>query len=569
MKLNLTLFREEIDSFEGCLRGTTGNRTYQSSKSTKKLVDADHKIYFLKTEARPPKWLKFIESYVSSKETEHLSNHTSSALILLKVTTHEGPRFFGMSAGFGHHFINKDNIELNFGLITALNSVDPAKIRTVDSKKLGVQTLQKREASNLETKLGEFGFEFDSEILHIVSGTCIDDTLGARIGGSDSLNLHTRLTFEELPEKCATLFKRYRSDAYKQAFSFIDHVKQEKNSRIKQLLDEQLLDALNNRRSTSHISVAYPDQIDYNECVSYLISGKGRSSIVDEVTLQRIYDYVGQEKLTTDDLKKIRIFGLDDLDSKSKRTEIEPLYAYLTHEAELNGKRYILSNRRWYEVNSDYLEELNRDLKLSVQLSKTPALPPWRRTQNEKLVWVHDEGDYNKECSTNPDFLLLDRKLYSFGAGRGRSKVEVADLFHLASAKLLCVKKLSSSATLNHLLAQATVSAELFSDMEEYRERFLSSVAKHWKIPKPDRDFIHNLKFVYVIGTEKSNPLLEQLPVFSKVMLMKHIRLLQRARFGVELTQVLMTEDHAQPIAVTSPPKQAPAKKAPRRRAKP
>lgn len=569
MKLNLTLFREEIDSFEGCLRGTTGKRAYQPSKSTKKLVDADHRIYFLKTEARPPKWLKFIESYVSSKETEHLSNHTSSALVLLKITTDEGPRFFGMSAGFGHHFINKDNIELNFGLITALNSVDPTKLRTVDSKKLGVQTLQKREASNLETKLGEFGFEFDSEILHIVSGSCVDETLGARIGGSDSLTLHTKLDFEELPAKCVALFKRYRSDSYKQAFSFIDHVKLEKSSRIKQQLEEQMLDALNKRRSSPHVSVAYPDQIDYKDCVSYLVFGKGGSSIVDEITLQRIYDYIGNEKLTIDDLKKIRIYGLDDLDSKSQHTDIEPLYAYLTYEAELNGRRYILSNRRWYEVDSDYLEALNRDLKQSVQFSKTPVLPPWHKTQNEKKVWVHDEGDYNKACSANHDFLLLDRKLYSFGAGRGRSKVEVADLFHMASSKLLCVKKLSSSATLNHLLAQATVSAELFSDMEEYRERFLSSVASHWGIPKPDRNFIHNLKFVYVIGTEKTVPLLDLLPVFSKVMLMKHIRLLQRARFGVELAQVLMTEDHAQPAAVLPVPKQPPVKTPKLRRAHP
>ncbi|RKG52033.1 hypothetical protein D7X30_35010 [Corallococcus sp. AB011P] len=560
MKLNLTLFREEIDSFEGCLRGTAGNRAYQPSKSTKKLLDADHKIYFVKTEPRPPKWLKFIESYVSTKETEHLSNHTASALVLLKVTTHEGPRFFGMSAGFGHLFINKDNIELNFGLITALNSVDPTKLRTIDSKKLGVQTLQKREASNLETKLGEFGFEFDSEILHIVSGTCIDETLGARIGGSDSLNLHTKLDFEELPAKCATLFKRYRSDSYKQAFSFIDHVKLEKSSRIKQQLDDQMLDVLNKRRSAPHVSVAYPDQIDYNECVSYLISGKGGSSIVDEITLQRIYDYIGKETLTIDDLKKIKIFGLSDLDRNSRRTEIEPLYAYLTHEAKLGDRRYILSNRRWYEVDRDYLEKLDRDLKEYVRFSSTPILPPWRLSQNKKGVWVHDEGDYNKACGADKNFLLLDRKLYSFGTGHGGSRVEVADLFHRPSSKLLCVKKLSSSATLNHLLAQATVSAELFSDMEQYRERFLASVATHWGIAKPAQDFIRTLKFVYAIGTQETVPLLDLLPVFSKVMLMKHIRLLQRARFDVELAQVLMTNDQAQPATAPPAPKQATAK---------
>ncbi|MGE6758039.1 DUF6119 family protein, partial [Corallococcus interemptor] len=241
MKLNLTLFREEIDSFERCLRDPTEKRRYTPAKSEKKLTGADHEIYIVKTEPQAPKWLPFIKSYLSTEETSHLSNHVASALILLKVTTDEGPRFFGVSMGFGHHIINKDNIELNFGLITTLNSVDPAKLRTVDSKKIGVQTLQRREASNLETKLGEFGFEFDSEILNIISGTCIDEKLGGRIGGADSLNLHTELKFEGLPAKCNAVFKRYRSDHYKEGFAFIDHVRLEKSNRTKEVTVHRLM----------------------------------------------------------------------------------------------------------------------------------------------------------------------------------------------------------------------------------------------------------------------------------------------------------------------------------------
>ncbi|RKH39244.1 hypothetical protein D7X12_24135 [Corallococcus sicarius] len=156
MKLNITLFNAETKSFEQCLREPARNRRFLPTKSKKKLPDAEHEIYLVKTEPQPPKWLPFIKNYIAKDEDEHLSNHTASALILLKVKTDEGLRYFGMSAGFGHHVINKDNVELNFGLITTLNSVDPLKLRTVDSKKIGIQTLQKREASNLETKLGEF-----------------------------------------------------------------------------------------------------------------------------------------------------------------------------------------------------------------------------------------------------------------------------------------------------------------------------------------------------------------------------------------------------------------------------
>ncbi|RKH39243.1 hypothetical protein D7X12_24130 [Corallococcus sicarius] len=398
-------------------------------------------------------------------------------------------------------------------------------------------------------------------MLHIISGTCIDDSLGTRIGGSDSLSLNATLDFEELPAKCTALFKRFRGTQYKESFSFIDHIKIEKNTRIKNQLDEQVLDALNKRKNTTQLSVAYPDQIEYEKCVSYLISGKGGAVVHDQVSLDSIYNYIGSETLALDDLKKIKIVGFDDLAKESRCTSSEPLYAYLTFETELNNRKYILSNRRWYEIDGDYIDTLNRDLALQVKFCKDPVLKPWLKTKNSKGKWVHDEGDYNLACSSDQDFLLLDKKLFSFGAGRGRSKVEIADLFHRPSAKLLCVKRLSASATLSHLFSQATVSAELFCDMTEYGDKFLSTIAKHWKEPEQDHSYIKTLKFVYAIGTDRTEPLLELLPIFSKVMLMKHIRMLQRTRFDVELTKVTMSPDQT-PAPAAHAPKRRSAKPA-------
>ncbi|MGE6761174.1 DUF6119 family protein, partial [Corallococcus interemptor] len=329
----------------------------------------------------------------------------------------------------------------------------------------------------------------------------------------------------------------------------------------KELLDELVLDALNKRKSTTHISIAYPDQIDYNECVSFSISGKGRSKVVEQITLESVYEYLGDQPLELGDLKRIKLVGLDDVTAKSRRTASEPLYAYLTFETELNGKKYILSNRRWYEVDSDYIDRLNRDLKQHIRFCTDPILKPWLKTQNKKRKWVHDEGEYNLASSADPNFLLLDKKLFTFGPSRGRSKVEVADLFHRPSAKLFCIKKLSASATLSHLFSQATVSAELFCDMEEYGDRFLGTIAKHWSAPKESRDYLKTLKFVYAIGTERPEPLLDLLPIFSKVMLMKHIRLLQRTRFEVELAKIAMTPDRATSVPVGPAPKRvAPVK---------
>jgi uncharacterized protein (TIGR04141 family) len=456
-------------------------------------------------------------------------------VILLKLIAQDGIRFFAVSHGFGFHIINKERIESNFGLITTLNSIDPARIKSIDTRSLGVQTIQKREASNLFTDLGEFAFAFDSEILQIISGACNDRALGTKLSGSDNLNLSADLVFEELPEKCLAVYDRYKLDSYKAKFDFVDHIRHEKDPSILDILDQQLVDAINSRQDDLKISVVYPDQIDYEKSSVFRFSGRRRSrshsNEVSDVTLSAVYKHLDSENIDLERLKdKIKVIGIDPT-TDEPCTPSESLYSYFVFETIFRDKRYVLSNKKWYYIDQDYLIRLNRDLQQHVQQMTSPTLKLWPPT-------LKSEGEYNKLYSIESDYLWLDTDSSFSGAGYSYSKVEVADFYHFPSNKLFFVKKLNRSATLSHLFSQATISADLFRESLEYQDFFLKKLKCKWPTQQFDNTTIQSLTFVYTIGSSRSEDLVESLPVFSKINLLKHLKLLKKLNFPVELAKV-------------------------------
>jgi len=295
-----------------------------------------------------------------------------------------------------------------------------------------------------------------------------------------------------------------------------------------------LVSAINARQKDLKISVVYPDQIDYEKSGTFKFSGLRKPKDFEggeapDVTLTEVYGYLENEQIDLSRLKeRIKIVGLDP-SSDELCTPQEPLYSYLVFETEWQGKRYILSNKKWYCVDKDYLARVEKDLQEHVQLLGTPTLKVWPRTANEEI--------YNALYQNEPDYLCLDKQMF-IGAGYGRSKIEVADIFHEPTKKLLFVKKLNRSATLSHLFSQATISADLFKESSEYRDKFLTRLRQKWPHKIFDEDYLKSLCFVYTVGTSRQEPLVDIFPVFSKINLLKHLKILRKLSYGIELAKV-------------------------------
>lgn len=543
MKLNITLYKHCVTQFEQCIREGSHIEPIGSGQSSD---GTPYRIYYIKQESSP-QWRGIIAPHVEKDKLNDDKCVIPGALVLLQVDTSEGSRFFGVTYGSGHNLLERDQIELDFGLKTTMSAADPMRLNFFDSRNVGGRTRQKRVASNYNATLGGLDFDFDTDIPRMIGGHCDSAVLGNRIDGADSLHLTVKkkdLSFDGLAAKCTDLFNRYRSNAHQQRFDFID-IASERDKNTVGRLEAALWVALDDEQDHEHLALVCPDQIEERECTMYRMSGLGTVEEMDEPpTLKVLYDYLRRAKnnhgLGPDCLKKVRIVGYNE--DGRRRTPNHPLAAYIEFDTVLDGKRYVLSNQKWFHVDDCYLRRVETRIAQIRQCSM-PAILSWPQMLHRGVL-MHHEEEYNMLYAADPEFLVLDRGNFrAFGNSRGQSQVEFADLYHRPTNTLFCVKRWRKSATMSHLLPQASVSAALLRDMPEYRDELFEQIKRHWPHENHPLDalaLLTGMRFVYCIATDNPSRTLDTLPVFSKVNMLKHVQLIEGRGFTVEVAWVPM-----------------------------
>ena len=358
------------------------------------------------------------------------------------------------------------------------------------------------------------------------------------------MHLTSDVILKEIAPKLATIFDVYKSDKYKSAFHELDYIQPERDVATVEKLNQELVAAINRRASDLKLSMAYPDQIDYSNCDYFKIRVPGiprNQKIVSYVGIPVLYQILDLSKkpVTIEELKLHKIVGFSG--AHEPLTGGDSIFSYLVFETdEINGHKYVLSNRNWYRINADFIKQTDADLlHIIPNFSNTPPLKPWSKIKNSKGQDSYDEGQYNSLYKGNNGFLYLDKQWFqSFGKGNKKSRTEIADLFHFDTNKLICIKKGREAASLSALWAQGSVSAELFQGLPAYRDEFLKRVRAQWSASSGTitNELIKSLTFCFAIGTEQTYPnIVSLLPVFSRINLLRHARLLEKMNFKVEV----------------------------------
>lgn len=523
MKLTFYLFNESVRRFEDAVirEKFVGDESFQEVE-IKSELSFEARLYFQQNRPTTPKWLGFFLPHCDISE-EEVQNRTNSMLMLAKAKD----RIFGITAGFGFTAINRNKLEMGFGLRVTLNEVDPAKLKLVDSRKIDTTTRQKRVLFNHDSPLSDFEFDLDEDMLNLISGHPSDATLGRKLSGSDSLSLTGDFDFIGIGKKCEDLLASFEKQVYKANFGFIDHMRVVKD---KDLIAElhRRLEAAVRKRSRDKIMLAYPELDNWGQIERFKISYKKESHGCEEVNLSALYSLLKEADLDQGDLDAVSIVGLDH-DNKAV-TKRHSAYDYFVMEVDHMGKRYILSLRQWFELAKDYVEEVEKYVDAVEEITDPDFLPPMKVGQRE--------DDYNeKAAAAKPGaMVLLDCKNFSM---KGRSRVEVCDLL-TQDCEFISVKKYNGSQTLSHLFSQNYVSSALLHDYPEYREFIIDQCPKGWKLPiqkmgRPDGD---KITFVYAVATDRKSKLVASLPFFSKVNLRQAKKNIERLGYKVRLYKI-------------------------------
>lgn len=517
MKLTFYLFNDSVTEFEQAIVSTKfeGYDAFQELK-LKKELPFHARAYFQKNKPTTPKWLSFLLEHFDINP-EDISNATNSFLLLVKIQD----RILAITTGFGFTAIDRNRLEMGFGLRVALNEIDSKKIKEVNVRKIDTTTKQKRVLLNRDSPLHDFDFDVDEDLLNLIAGQPRNGHLARKLIGSDSLSITGDLNIIDLGKKCEALLQAFLKTDYRNDFAFIDHLRIVKDQNLKQELETKLINGLV-QRQTEKLMLAYPDIDNLNQIEQFKFIYQGEAYYAEEADLQAVYDFLDSSNFGNIDPKKLGIIGLDH--NQNALTKGFSLYDYIVFETDHKGKRYILTLSRWFELAGDYVQQVEMELNSIEEITDPNFLPFIRRGQKE--------DDYNANAK---GFVLLDKKNYPAG---GYSRIEVADLLS-PQGEFICVKKYNGSSTLSHLFSQGFVSATLFNDQKAYRDFILSKCPSNWPIlfnaNDPDKS---KITFIFAIASETSGTLTEALPFFSKINLRQARKSIERLGFKVALYKI-------------------------------
>jgi len=472
-----------------------------------------------------PRWVQLLRPFLTSSVRQARAASVSAVLIIAYEK-----RLFAVTFGHGKGLLRKSSWIRDFGLKVTLNRVDPAKLRSIDTKTYEDIVVSTRKQTSRSSTLGSFELDVARDLLRAVTGVATDTTFFERVAGADSITLTTKLAFRDFGDLLDELLVAYRDDTYKKSFGWIDNIK-EVDLDVKLNLDARVVSALQNGK-IENMHLAPADIVEWSDIRGFNYTTGKKSISYPELELTDYLEVLGKDRAATsiDQLKRhnVRVrFGDSEL-----FVDQWSVYECLVWDTELNGKKYVLFDGRWFEVDKTYAKTVEEYVS---GLSASKVVLP------DSQLGITEET-YNASVAENApaQFVLFDRQ--PIRAARATTSIEFCDLLS-SSGQLIHVKKRSSSATLSHLFSQGSVSADVFLQDASARTAIRSKLKKLKKrtfialIPAK-RPVASKHEVIYAVLAKNSSNWPPALPFFSAVNLMHHAGRIQNLGFKVSLHHV-------------------------------
>ena len=486
----------------------------------------DGQLFIKKTPPSPPKWAGLFKDYL---DLNTLEVPGVSAALAIAV----GGRWFVLAFGQGGRFLIRDDIyEERFGLLCALNAVDPKTFRCIDVQSLDAIQSHTRIQSGQETTPDQFGLDVEQDMLKAIVGAPLNPALGTRMTGSDSLSVSVRMDLSDLPFLLDEYRKQFEADLNAKDHEWVNNISLTKSATLIGDL-EALLNAKLAANDFAGVWLSIPEIIDWSMVKGFIFTG-GRKEMHPDITLQGFLQTVKAGTSVTLDLLRQRKIFCADADHKSvfkSWSVFKCLYAEVDHK----GSKYILNDGKWFSVAGDFVAKTNADFS-NIPMSKL-KLPHYKGG---------GEGAYNiAVAAAEPGryALLDDTRKVMHGGGHGQ--IEICDLFS-ADRELIHVKIYGRSSVLSHLFSQGFVSGQLIQIDAEFRKKVRGQLSAPFNelIRIDKRPAQNEFTIVYgIISGEKGGKL--HLPFFSRVNLNNAVKVLKGFGYKVELLKISVDEQYA------------------------
>lgn len=483
-------------------------------------------LFYKTSYPNQPSWIDLLQPYCGDT-LDNFKNSSTSAVLIIETEN----RFFSINFGYGRAILKTDCYEENFGLRVTLNSIDTNKIRTIDKGRIDTVFKQERSQTSIDTDIGNFEIDKEQDILKSITGIPIDDTLGNKLTGKESLKLNLNLSLEQIVPLLKNLKTLYESETYKTDFSWIDHFQEIKTKPLKNKLNELLVNKIQTN-NFEKIWLVIPEIIDWtqNEGFKYK-RDKNQGETLQDISWESYssFDKNRLSKIKINRLKNDQVLAISAISDQALFSW--SIYKCIYCELEHDNKNYVLNNNQWYQVDVEFIDELNRFLE---RIPHSDIELPKYLEKKEK--------DYNqKVCNTNSkNYCLMDETMIYHGGKN--SKIEFCDIYS-KNKQLIHVKRDTGSNTLSHLFAQGRISAELFLFDAEFRRKVNAELPESYKFENVnEKPKAKDFEIIYAIASHnKKNQ--KELPLFSKINLRSAFKACDQWGFKVSLIFIESTKE--------------------------
>jgi uncharacterized protein (TIGR04141 family) len=511
-KLSIYLIKDTVNQFGAMLDPKVNNVSY-------KVIPGIGRLYYRNSDPQPPDWVRsfFLDNQVL--QDVRLTVSSASALLLVKVPYRKTVRYFAIPFGAGRHLLKDSCYVGRFGLRTALNLMSAEGVKHLDKRNLNINPKISREQIAKAGTVSEFEFDFDRDMVQAITGEVRNSQYGKVVTGKDALavNLHVDLTnLVAMLERCLDTYSR--SD-YQKNFKWVDQLQDIRDQDVVNRLNEQLLHEINNLSDA--VSLAIPEIIDWPEVAGFKYSQRKRDQLVDEL---RVRDMISSEDLSNGFIAKdLTENYITCWNADNRLLHRWSMFRCINAEIDMKGHKYILSDGKWYEIERNYVAEVNAFVN---SISRNP---------NPLPIYNHaNENAYNEAVAQAMNAICLDGR--NMVHGGGRSKIEFCDI--LAPDRILYhIKIYGGSSVLSHLFNQGLNSATLLAEDTKFREKLRDIILPRGFKTLVPRNQIdpRNYKIVYGIIGQPGNGASVNIPFFSKISLRSTVKSLQRFGYDVYL----------------------------------
>lgn len=519
------------------------------------VANGQAELFVAESSVHPPDWAGYLKDGFGEDVRIPMVGG-ASALVIVRVVRAEVIDHLAFSFGQGRYLLRNDAFERGFGLRTALNvifegddgseDIDPARLRSIDSKRIGEHVLRSRHQVPDLASLEGLDVNARRDLLRGVTGVPQNESAwGGRITGADALTFSYKAPISELGAISLMILEAHDRKDYEVRFSFVDDARLVFDPVVRTFLEEEVVGALR-AGGTSGLEMAPPELIDWERVTRFQYHSEARiKQLRHEIRLSDYLATLKQEQIVALDRDRLRAWRVRALDAEGKTVHEWSVWSCLYGSLKLDGKTYLLEDGDFYEVSTDFLGALDGELAGIAEW--TGELPSWT------IGWK--EEDFNRAAAaSSPDYLLLDRKTVK--VARQTSAVEVCDVLTADRSWVHVKRKTDGSKGLSHLFFQGFVSAELLLSDPEYRAKVLERIREAEDVraeAESDSGFYsrfdvvsvdsvsagdHEIVFAMIGRWDESG--LEGLPLFSKMTLREMVQnlKLRGLKVAVKLVEI-------------------------------